>query len=139
MKINYKVIAIVLAVLLALVLIIHWEDIFSHSRRFNEKRDGDMMMNMRDARGNKMVMNGDGSNKNMSMDSMLVMMEGKTGKALEKEFITGMIPHHQLAVDMAKKLLADPTVNEELKNFANQIITAQEGEIQIMEGWLKNY
>ncbi len=139
MKINYKITTIILATLLALVLIIHWEDIFSHGRRFDEKRGAGMMMNMRDPRGNKMVMNGDGSNKNMSMDSMLVMMEGKTGKALEKEFIAGMIPHHQLAVDMAKKLLADPTVSEELKKFANQIITAQEGEIQIMEGWLKNY
>jgi uncharacterized protein (DUF305 family) len=40
---------------------------------------------------------------------------------------------------MAKKLLADPTVSQELKTFANQIISAQEGEIKMMGEWLKKY
>jgi uncharacterized protein (DUF305 family) len=86
-----------------------------------------------------MMMNNGGSMMDMTMSDMVGMMSGKTGKALEKEFITGMIPHHQGAVDMAKKLLADPTVSPELKNFANQIISAQEGEIKMMNEWLKKY
>jgi uncharacterized protein (DUF305 family) len=86
-----------------------------------------------------MMMNNGASMMDMTMNDMVGMMDGKTGKALEKEFIVGMIPHHQGAVDMAKKLLADPTVSQELKTFANQIISAQEGEIKMMGEWLKKY
>lgn len=75
----------------------------------------------------------------MTMRDMIDMMEGKTGKALEKEFILGMIPHHQGAVDMAKKLLQDKTISAEMKKFAEQIISAQESEIEMMNGWLKKY
>ncbi len=72
----------------------------------------------------------------MTMSDMVSMLEGKTGKALEKEFITGMIPHHQGAVDMAKRLLQDETISPELRKFAEDIIEAQEREIQMMQQWL---
>ncbi|HZS65263.1 MAG TPA: DUF305 domain-containing protein [Xanthobacteraceae bacterium] len=52
------------------------------------------------------------------------------------DFVRGMIPHHQGAVDMAKTLIAfgkDP----ELKKLAEQIIKAQETEIAFMKEWLK--
>jgi uncharacterized protein (DUF305 family) len=81
----------------------------------------------------------DGNKMFMAMDMMTGGLEGKTGKELEKAFLLGMIPHHQGAVEMAKKLLEDPTVSQELKDFANKIISAQEGEIQTMKDWLKNY
>jgi len=81
--------------------------------------------------------------KDMSMDSMMMdmvaNMKGKSGKELEKVFLTDMIPHHQGAVDMAKLLLEDKSVRPELVQFANAIIAAQEGEISQMREWLKSY
>jgi uncharacterized protein (DUF305 family) len=52
------------------------------------------------------------------------------------DFIKGMVPHHQGAIDMAKTVLAfgkDP----EVKKLAEEIIKAQESEIALMQVWLK--
>ena len=52
------------------------------------------------------------------------------------DFVKGMIPHHQGAVDMAKIVLQygkDP----EIKKFAESIIKAQSTEIDFMNAWLK--
>jgi len=108
-----------------------------------EKMGGKMGMMDGDMKGaHKMpdgsMMGGDDM-MDMTMRDMLSMMDGKTGKALEKEFIIGMIPHHQGAVDMAKKMLEDKTISQEMKKFAEDIIRAQEGEIKMMNDWLKKY
>jgi hypothetical protein len=58
-----------------------------------------------------------------------------TGNA-DVDFVTGMIPHHQGAVDMAKTVLAfgkDP----EIRKLAEEIVKAQETEIGQMQAWLK--
>ncbi len=58
-----------------------------------------------------------------------------TGNA-DIDFVRGMIAHHQGAVDMAKTVLAfgkDP----QIRKLAEEIITAQESEIALMQGWLK--
>ncbi|MEO8685991.1 MAG: DUF305 domain-containing protein [Devosia sp.] len=54
------------------------------------------------------------------------------------DFVRGMIPHHQGAIDMAKTVLqygADP----EIKTLAEGIIKAQESEITWMQDWLAKH
>jgi len=58
-----------------------------------------------------------------------------TGNA-DVDFVRGMIPHHQGAIDMAKTVVAFGK-NPEVKKLAEDIIKAQEGEIALMNEWLK--
>jgi uncharacterized protein (DUF305 family) len=57
-----------------------------------------------------------------------------TGNA-DVDFVRGMIAHHQGAIDMAKVELEhgkDPAI----RKLAEDIVTAQEGEIAMMTEWL---
>ncbi len=60
-----------------------------------------------------------------------------TGNA-DRDFVAGMIPHHQGAIDMARIELRygkDPA----LKHLAREIITAQEKEIAFLREWQKKH
>ncbi len=52
------------------------------------------------------------------------------------DFIRGMIPHHQGAIDMAKVVLAHGK-DTQTRKLAQDIIAAQEKEIAMMQDWLK--
>lgn len=56
----------------------------------------------------------------------------------EVRFMTEMIDHHQMAVTMSEKLLKE-VEHEELKELCENIITSQRGEIEQMQGWLKEW
>jgi uncharacterized protein (DUF305 family) len=54
------------------------------------------------------------------------------------DFVRVMLPHHQAAVEMAKTQLLygkDP----QMRRMAQEIITDQQSEIQLMELWLKQH
>jgi uncharacterized protein (DUF305 family) len=56
----------------------------------------------------------------------------------DHDFVIMMIPHHQGAIDMAKTLLLygkDP----QMRRLAQEIITDQESEIQLMQLWLNQH
>ncbi|MFP3542677.1 DUF305 domain-containing protein [Rhizobium sp. SIMBA_035] len=70
------------------------------------------------------------ANAKMHKDMMVEM----TGNA-DVDFVRGMIPHHQGAIDMAKIELQygkDP----EIRKLAEAVIKAQEAEIAEMNAWL---
>jgi uncharacterized protein (DUF305 family) len=53
------------------------------------------------------------------------------------DFVRLMLPHHQAAIDMAKTQLLygqDP----QMRRLAQEIITDQESEIQLMQLWLQH-
>ena len=57
--------------------------------------------------------------------------ENATGNAVDAMFVTGMIPHHQGAIDMAK--LADEKSNRaEIKELSAAILESQQAEIDKM-------
>ena len=58
-----------------------------------------------------------------------------TGNA-DIDFMNGMIPHHQGAIDMAKVLLKYGK-DAQTRKLAEQIIADQEKEIALMQAWLR--
>jgi len=72
-----------------------------------------------------------------SMDKMHMAMGAikQSGNA-DVDFVRLMLPHHQAAIDMAKTQLLygkDP----QMRRLAQEIITDQQLEIELMQRWLK--
>ncbi len=89
-----------------------------HMEQYRDYKNGTMMMNHTSSSiGNK------------------YMMGTVTS---EKQFVEDMIEHHEAAVIMAKQvLMLNPRAD--IKALAEDIITAQTGEIKMMKGWLINW
>lgn len=90
--------------------------------------------------GMHQMMNGEmmanDSDMNHMMASMNASLLGKTGDTFDKAFLSEMIVHHQGAVSMAQLVLTSSN-RPELKKLANDIISAQNTEIQMMKDWQK--
>jgi uncharacterized protein (DUF305 family) len=72
-----------------------------------------------------------------AMDQMHVAMASvEPSGDSDADFVDLMLPHHQAAVDMAKTQLMhgkDP----QMRRLAQEIITDQQSEIELMRLWLK--
>jgi uncharacterized protein (DUF305 family) len=72
-----------------------------------------------------------------SMDKMHMAMGAiKPSGNSDADFVRLMLPHHQAAIDMAKTQLLygkDP----QMRRLAQEIITDQQLEIELMQRWLK--
>jgi uncharacterized protein (DUF305 family) len=132
MKNTTTLLYIIIALLVMLLL----------TRLYSTNRCGHKMMmlgGMTHQMSNGTMMEG---GTHMSMDSMMNGMmaglQGKTGNEFDKAFLSEMITHHQGAVVMAQAVLQS-SKRPELVKLANDIISAQTKEIEMMKGWQKSW
>ena len=74
-----------------------------------------------------------------SMDKMHMAMGAinQSGNS-DVDFVRLMLPHHQAALDMAKTQLLYGT-DPQMRRLAQEIITDQQIEIELMQRWLKQH
>ena len=95
----------------------HTKDVSDSATGMHRMSDGTLMSNI----PRNMGMSG--------MDHSAMMVSS------EREFVAGMIPHHQEAVDTANEVLARGGTNEQIMVLANEIIAAQKTEIALLKEW----
>ncbi|MBS0237781.1 MAG: DUF305 domain-containing protein [Proteobacteria bacterium] len=105
------------------------------------------MNNMPDMQHMHEMMGGSQSESSKAFNDAMSKMHEKMSKKMmsmqttgnaDVDFVKGMIPHHEGAVDMAKIELQygkDP----ELHKLAEGIVKAQESEIAFMKSWLEKH
>jgi uncharacterized protein (DUF305 family) len=62
---------------------------------------------------------------------------GPSGNS-DADFVRLMLPHHQAAIDMARTLLMYGT-DPQMCRLAQEIITDQQSEIELMQLWLRQH
>jgi uncharacterized protein (DUF305 family) len=89
------------------------------------------------ARGGRPTIDPDWSELVASMDKMHMAMGAieQSGNS-DIDFVRLMLPHHQAAIDMAKTQLLYGK-DAQMRRLAQEIITDQQSEIQLMQQWLK--
>ena len=103
---------------------------------FNALIDGLAMQN---SSPNKDIQNYEKFAKRAQMDMyemMRVMSETNLTGSVDKDFIILMIPHHQGAIAASKQILG-VSKNPQIRQFAQDIITAQEAEVRAFEELLR--
>lgn len=115
---------------------------FAATSAVNSNNTGMMqMMGMGQNRGNMMgsqefeeKSGREGMGMGSSMNEMMESMEGETGDDFDKAFMESMTIHHQGAIEMAK-LAKEKAKHDEIKKMADDIISAQTNEINMMKEW----
>lgn len=72
----------------------------------------------------------------MSMGDMTVA--GDPNQSYDQRFITAMLAHHNGAIAMAKEAL-NKAERQEIKDLAQNIVTAQEAEVKQLQQWQKDW
>lgn len=72
------------------------------------------------------------------MDGNGMMRGMMDGEMADRMFLRMMIPHHQLAVEMAEDALVNAE-HEDLKTLAQEITEGQSAEMTEMEGYLRDW
>ena len=88
--------------------------------------------------GTNLGMGGMMSQGGMHMGSTQDIDALKNATDFDKAFIEAMIPHHQMAIMMARMLEAG-TNRPEMQQLAKNIIKSQSEEIQQMQDWYTNW
>ncbi|OGK21701.1 hypothetical protein A2866_04530 [Candidatus Roizmanbacteria bacterium RIFCSPHIGHO2_01_FULL_39_8] len=137
---NQAILYGIIGLLLGVVL-----TVFFASNAVNNNNTGMMRMmgigqnraNMMGSQGSEEIEN-QGIGMGSSMNEMMQSMEGKEGDEFDKTFMESMTIHHQGAIEMAKKA-KEMSNRDEIKNMADDIISAQTNEINMMMQWQKDW
>ena len=77
------------------------------------------------------------SEQDTIMSDMMENMTVESSGNSSLDFLKGMIPHHEAAIDMAGSYLKHGGTNDKLKELAKNIIDVQSGEIEDMQQLIK--
>ena len=72
----------------------------------------------------------------MLTDSQIEQLKTSTGKDFDRQVLSGMIAHHEGAVDMVGMI--ENSSDLKLRDFGKQINLSQTDEIEVMEQLLKS-
>ena len=75
-----------------------------------------------------------GARGGMMGDADLATLRGLSGEAFDRAFIAQMLPHHQMAVQMAQMALPGAQ-HQELRGLLGAIVANQNAEIAQMQSW----
>lgn len=124
----YGIIGLLAGILLAIL--------FARSSVNSNNMDMMRMMGMRTTQQMQQNIQEMMEHEGMGMGDMVNALRGKSGDEFDKSFINLMIEHHQGAIDMAN-LAKVNAKHQEIKDLAEDIITAQTNEIEMMREWMK--
>ena len=120
----------------ALALIVGGAGGYVIAERFAESKQSTYNQVVEDApAGMHRMPDGSLMSNTMPMGTMAGMDHSAMMVTSEREFVVGMIPHHQEAVDTAREVLARGGTNEQVVVLVNEIIAAQETEIALLKEW----